>query len=106
MSSCNLFHPARLRRIVIATALMSAVALGQSGIASADREWDIEQYDDCLQNTSKSTDLCCIESGGDFGPQPNTCQAPPAKQQDDSHQVPTKQIPSKVMVPPAPAQIG
>jgi hypothetical protein len=81
----------RVRRIVIAAALMSTVALSQSGIASADREWDIAAYDDCLQNTAQSTDNCCVRSGGDLGPQPNTCQAPPAVQDGSNRVPPTKQ---------------
>jgi hypothetical protein len=98
----------RVRQIVIAAALMSTVALGQSGIASADREWDIAAYDDCLQNTAQTTDVCCIRSGGDLGPEPNTCQAPPAVQDGSNRVPPTKQPrPTKAAPIPVPVlQVG
>jgi hypothetical protein len=98
----------QVRRIVIAAALMSTVALGQSGIASADREWDIAAYDDCLKNTAQTTDVCCLNSGGDLGPEPNTCGAPPAVQDGSNRVPPTKQPrPTKAAPLPAPVlQVG
>ena len=51
--------------------------------APSDDTWDIEAYDNCMKKTVRNADLCCIESGGIPGMDPETgCHAPPAKAAD------------------------
>ncbi|KUH87518.1 MULTISPECIES: hypothetical protein [unclassified Mycobacterium] len=64
----------------------TAIAFVLPGIASAapiDNTWDIEEYDNCIQNTTKPQWQCCIDSGGvpTLPSDPNGCTAPPAEGQ-------------------------
>ncbi|MFA5707830.1 hypothetical protein [Mycolicibacterium sp.] len=74
--------PARLAVVGWAVAL----ALGAPATALAapiDNTWDIEEYDDCMQNTTKPSVQCCIDSGGvpTLPADPHGCTAPPAEVQ-------------------------
>ena len=82
-------------RIVAATVLAAAVALGSAtlaepAIASAmpkgggDGGWDIEYYDQCMREGQWSPQQCCVQSGGQWSPSffhygEGTCSSPPAK---------------------------
>ncbi|MDH6193756.1 hypothetical protein M2272_000377 [Mycobacterium frederiksbergense] len=86
-------HWARLtqvRRLVCAAVFAAAVALPGSAIGVAvianaepdnDGSWDIKAFNDCIQNTTKPTWRCCIESGGvpSAPADLNICTAPRAK---------------------------
>jgi len=65
-----------LKHPLAVTALLVGVAFGSAPIASAEREWDIGQYDDCMSKTIRDADLCCVQSGGDIGSTPGSCTAP------------------------------
>lgn len=74
--------PARLTVVGWAVAL----ALGAPATALAapiDNTRDIEEYDNCMQNTTKPSWQCCIDSGGvpTLPADPNGCTAPPAQVQ-------------------------
>ena len=72
---------------LLPTALCAtAIAFGMSGVAGAapdDGYWDIEAYDDCIQNTTKPSWQCCLDSGGvpTLPEDPNGCIAPPGEGQ-------------------------
>jgi hypothetical protein len=74
--------------IKLATAALLAAAFAVttapvSIAAPSDDTWDIEAYDNCMKKTVRNADLCCIESGGIPGMDPETgCHAPPAKAVD------------------------
>ena len=64
----------------------AATVVGSAATANAEPnnggEWDIEAYDKCMEQTIRSADACCINSGGWIAPDkpdgsPN-CMAPPA----------------------------
>lgn len=69
-----------------AALLAAAFAVPQPAISRAapsDDTWDIEAYDNCMKKTIRNPDLCCVESGGIPGMDPETgCHAPPAKAVD------------------------
>lgn len=94
-----------------AAAILAASMLGGLGTAataSAERSWDIGQYDSCMNNADARFALngwslsqlareqrkCCLESGGVY--QADTkCVAPPAVEQrsPDDYVQPTKPLP-------------
>ena len=86
-----------LRRLLPAAFVAAAVALGTPAIASA--VWDIEKYDDCIQNTTKPTVQCCLESGGVPNRDASDCMAPPAEMQGSTE---TPKPPRKFVVPIVP----
>jgi len=73
-------------KIASAALLSAASALTTPAIslaAPSDDTWDVEAYDNCMKKTVRNADLCCIESGGIPGMDPETgCHAPPAKAAD------------------------
>jgi hypothetical protein len=87
--------PTRLRRLLTTSPFIAALALGTAATVSAEPEWDIGAYDDCMSKTARSPEGCCISTGGvitfDGG-----CQAPPAVQEgSDLQQItPTRQLPT------------
>lgn len=81
-----------LTRFASAAVFAAAVALSANAIAAAapdDGEWDIESYDNCMKQTVRVADLCCVDSGGVPTSDPNdtqadgspNCYAPPAEAQ-------------------------
>ncbi len=72
----------QLRRLLTATLFVSSIALGTAATATAEREWDIGAYDDCMSKTVRDPATCCLISGGNVGDNdPNVCTAPAAVQQ-------------------------
>ncbi|KKW66338.1 hypothetical protein ABQE57_18180 [Mycolicibacterium elephantis] len=81
------------RRLLVPTAVFgAAVVLSAQAFAAAapdDDSWDIEAYDNCMKQTVRNADLCCIDSGGVPTSDPNdtqpdgspNCYAPPAEAQ-------------------------
>jgi hypothetical protein len=83
----------RLRRLASATLFAAAVALGTStladpAIASGARDWDIGEYDECVDwwydhmddaGTGGFFKDCCIQSGGVWNEDLQKCGAPPAE---------------------------
>ena len=86
---------ARLRRLIPAALFAAAAALGAStlaspAIATAERVWDIGEYDDCIaaigelgdapteQDRLELTEACCDFSGGVWNGTTQECRAPPA----------------------------
>jgi hypothetical protein len=81
----------RLRRLVPAALFAAAVALGintlaDPAIVSAAREWDIGEYDECVDwwfdhmdsaGTGGFFKDCCIQSGGVWNEDLQKCGAPP-----------------------------
>ncbi len=73
-------------KLASAALLAAAFALPAPAVslaAPSDDTWDIEAYDNCMKKTVRNADLCCVESGGIPGMDPETgCHAPPAKAAD------------------------
>ena len=108
---------ARLRRLVPAALFAVAIALGAPAMANAepntgqgpDREWDIEAYDNCMNKTIRNADLCCYESGGDFGPSQDGdeagsghCQAPPAQSAGQQNARGPRRLPTDITITTVP----
>jgi hypothetical protein len=84
--------PARLWRLVPAAALLAGLViapasttLGCPAIAGAAPVWDIEDYDNCVENVDMNEDpfiilealkICCDGSGGVWDERTNKCTAP------------------------------
>lgn len=67
-----------LTRFASAAVFAAALALSANAIAAAapdDGEWDIEAYDNCMKQTVRSADLCCVDSGGVPTSDPDDTQA-------------------------------
>jgi hypothetical protein len=74
---------AKLASAALLAAALAATTAPVSIAAPSDDTWDIEAYDNCMRKTVRNADLCCIESGGVPGMDPETgCHAPPAKAAD------------------------
>lgn len=84
----------QLRRLLTATLFTSGIALGTAATATAEREWDIGAYDDCMSKTARSPEGCCLLSGGEIAFDGH-CQAPPAVQEgaDLQQTTPIRQLP-------------
>jgi hypothetical protein len=81
-STNNSTIAARVSHGLATAALAAGVALGAAATASAEREWDIGQYDQCIEDgysMPRGSDAewheyqqaCCVASGGDWVPAPN-----------------------------------
>lgn len=76
----------RLTRYLAGPSLALGLALGSAAVATAEREWDIGGYDQCMshypgdefEDTVEWTRLCCVNSGGVWTGA--RCVAPPAEQ--------------------------
>lgn len=92
----------RAGQCVAAGALTAGLAFGAAPIASADREWDIEMYDNCMAKTIRNIIDCCVMSGGEpSGTSDNgACHAPPAEQSGLGPTAPAK--PGFTLPPRAP----
>ena len=100
----------RITRYLAGPALALGLAIGSAAIASADREWDIGAYDDCMKKTYRDAAWCCLTSGGvvtDVNAQDDSgCAAPPAEQQSGRNPLPSL-APTHVMQPsPLPGPPG
>jgi hypothetical protein len=108
--------PAGLRRLLPAALFAAAVAfasttLGYPAIASAERVWDVKEYDRCVADKTNPGDnldeilgaeqLCCWISGGDWNDNQYKCQAPPAQGAGTDTSTPP---PPKAGIPTAPVQ--
>lgn len=83
--------------LLAATCAIAASAWTQSGVADAQPEWDIAQYDNCItsfpdnpsENVLRFYDhirWCCEKSGGIWqGGRYGTCVAPPADPKSAIH---------------------
>jgi hypothetical protein len=66
--------------LISGAAVVAAAAFGLTAApASAERVWDIEVYDNCMQNSTRPMIECCIISGGEIDQGTGECGAPPAK---------------------------
>lgn len=86
--------PAHFRWLVPATLLAASVALGGAAFgcpprSSAEPEWDIGKYDDCIKLNSGNqgwAKYCCLNSGGEWVDRkigrPGYCVAPASLQTD------------------------
>ena len=95
----------RLRRLVPAALFASAVAVGAStladpAIASAARDWDIGEYDECVDwwydhmddaGTGGFFKDCCIQSGGVWNEDLQKCGAPAGE--DAERTTPARVVP-------------
>ncbi len=94
---------------------VAAAALANPAIAAAERVWDIEFYDKCMEGTSVNplddsinyqrsvNETCCNHSGGVFIDDGylGKCVAPPAEPSSGSRQLPGNvQIPSDIATAP------
>jgi hypothetical protein len=125
----------KLNRVKYAAMVLGAAAIaavpsvGLAAVATAEppRSWDIEDYDNCLEdfawmimdtsiNEQKAIDeYCCVHSGGIFIDDGylGKCVAPPAEPAKGSRQLPGNiQIPSDIATaptvtkdPPRPIQV-
>ena len=116
MSRTRVIHPARLRRLLPAALFAAAVAfasstLGYPTIASAERVWDVQEYDRCVADKTNPGDnldeilgaeqLCCWISGGDWNDNQYKCQAPAAQGEGTLMPEPPKAgIPTVPVQPP------
>jgi hypothetical protein len=75
----------KMKHLLAATALMVGAAFGSAPISTAEPEWDIGAYDDCMSKTVRDPATCCLQSGGNisFG-DPNVCVAPAAEEIDEA----------------------
>ncbi|MCV7023965.1 hypothetical protein H7I77_11490 [Mycolicibacterium novocastrense] len=89
--------PPLLHRLMIAGCAGAFLALSWPASAAAapdDGTWDVEQYDNCMKQTVRNADLCCVDSGGVPTSDPNdtqsdgspNCYAPPAQAQQAEQQ--------------------
>lgn len=75
------------RRLLLAALISATASLGWCAPASAQPEWDIERYDDCMKTSGDYdpsqeiawTRKCCLDSGGVWSETLGKCQAPPAE---------------------------
>ncbi len=100
--------------LIAAAAALGTSAFGHPGVASAQPnnggsggEWDIEAYDNCLQNAragyglddltqqylEDSDHYCCNHSGGVWNTAQAKCEAPAA---DTAGAQPTRQFPGRI----------
>ncbi|WP_142386803.1 hypothetical protein [Mycobacterium hubeiense] len=83
-------------RILVGAVMALAIgALAQPAVSGAEREWDVGQFDDCIEIPTRQYELgdisydqwqqdsqaCCIVSGGDWNAAAGKCEAPPATAQ-------------------------
>jgi hypothetical protein len=121
-------NPFKYAAVLLGAAAIAAAPLASPAIASAQKYWDIEEYDDCLQGFANSNDqintsinavkrqnkACCEGSGGIFIDDGyiGKCVAPPGEPASGSRQFPgNAQIPSDIAIapvtnaPPRPIQV-
>ena len=91
-------RPIALSLVAAATMLWPTVAAAAPSDNSGG-SWDIEAYDNCVQNTTKPTWQCCLESGGVPGPPSdiNHCGAPPAEPVGTPGRATLRQLPPDVI---------
>lgn len=77
--------------LIGAAAVLAAATFGlTAATASAERVWDIGEYDDCMRKTIRDVDACCIMSGGEVS-ESQGCVAPAAMHvPQDPGSVPTR----------------
>ena len=99
----------RIGQWLVAAAILAGMALAVLPVASAERAWDLQQFDDCVLSGQHSVEECCVSSGGDWVvkegfDEVGHCYAPPAT--EEGNVTPTG--PRKPTVPkagvPNPAQ--
>jgi hypothetical protein len=78
--------------------------LVQPAIASAERSWDLEIYDNCIDG-GYTIQTCCVLSGGDYDPDAVTCYAPPAEKVQTEPEKPTINLPGTITLPGKAARI-
>jgi len=95
-----------LNRVIITAVAASGLAIAGAVPASAERSWDIGEYDSCMRNMPpiESTDdyveqnkWCCYKSDGDWDNN-RGCVAPPA----EADNVPGNPVAPGQPRPPAP----
>ena len=81
----------KVNRFKYAAMLLGAVAVAATPLAypataTAEREWDVVAYDQCIKDHPASVYNCCYKTGGEWSGDDVTgkCVAPPANQ-DISH---------------------
>jgi hypothetical protein len=108
----------RIGQCLAATTLMTGLAIGAAAVASAEREWDLGAYDECMDDAvprpataeqfEEALRACCIASGGVVVETSNAgnpivhCQAP-APEAENVPQPPGQTEPPPVLQNP-PAQ--
>ena len=73
----------RRRRMMAVVLFSTAAALGSAlhpAIATAEREWDVVAYDECIKAHPTAVYSCCYKTGGEWSGDDETgkCVAPPA----------------------------
>ena len=73
----------RRRHMMAVMLLSTAAALGGAlhpAIATAEREWDVVAYDECIKQHPNAPYGCCYKTGGEWSGDDETgkCVAPPA----------------------------
>ena len=90
----------KLTNSCAATVLMIGMAFGSAPVASAEQEWDIGAYDECMSKTVRDPAVCCLQSGGNIGDRdPNACTAPAAAQIEDAPGRPAFTVPPDANLP-------
>ncbi len=89
----------KLTNASAATALMIGMAFGSAPVASAEQEWDIGAYDQCMSKTVRNAEYCCVISGGVVGIVPGSCTAPAAAQIEEAPGRPAFTVPPDSNLP-------
>ena len=89
----------KLTNACAATTLMVGTAFGATAIASAEPEWDIGAYDQCMSKTVRDAEYCCVISGGVVGPIQGSCTAPAAAPIEEAPGRPAFTVPPDAHLP-------
>jgi hypothetical protein len=74
-----------MKHLMVATALLLGAAFGSAPISTAEPEWDIGAYDDCMAKTVRDPATCCLISGGNISSgDANVCVAPAAEEIEEA----------------------
>jgi hypothetical protein len=93
-----------VRRCTVAAAVC-CFSLATPVPATAERSWDIDVYDQCIEQWV-DVKYCCVKSDGDLTQgQPPKCVAPAANQAENAPGTPPP-TPNPRPRPPAPATVG
>lgn len=84
-------HIAAHTRILLMTAApLVWVAFGAATASAEPREWDIEEFDQCMETARDADEAfdCCEDSGGITGEYPGECEAPAANPAEEAERAP------------------
>jgi hypothetical protein len=90
----------KMKHLLAATALILGAAFGSAPISTAEPEWDIGAYDDCMSKTVRDPAFCCLQSGGNIGhDDPNVCVAPAAEAVEETPERTLPPVPTDAYLP-------